>query len=306
MNGVSNVSARTAGRAATALALASVLFPAFAPGLLAQDADQEQAAPPTGDQSRESMALDNTAAQWSLQFAYQANTDYRQDTLASGQVRPEGNKGFFQYRMVAPVPLGKVILLPRLTIRLSENKDGQWAFSPTDLFALIIPFQWSTGRAGLGPDIVIPGSQKVGSSEWAYGLAAAVIQRFFNDKLIVGLLFQQTWGRRDVVDLSQPVPIPTGMRETGANPLVINPFITLQLGGGWYLSTNDLAAQYSWEFKGWKVPVGLRAGYVLVNPKNSWNFYVEYATDFATEDWPGAAAKNKFRLNVSYTIPVGG
>jgi len=271
--------------------------------LHAQATDEEQAA---GEQSRESMALDNTAAQWSLQFAYQANTDYRRDTLASGEVRPEGNKGFFQYRMVAPVPLGKVTILPRLTIRLSENRNGQWAFSPTDLFALIVPLEWATGRAGIGPDIVIPGSSKVGSSEWAYGFATAVIQRFFNEKVIAGLLFQQTWGRRDVVDLSQPVPIPTDRRETGANPLVINPFITLQLAKGWYLSTNDMAMQYSWEFKGWIFPVGLRLGYVLVQPKNSWNFYVEYATEFATDDWPGAAAKNKFRLNVSYTIPVGG
>lgn len=282
-----------------------IVFLSIAPQLRAQEA-VEAAEQQEGDQSRESMALDNTAAQWSLQFAYQANTDYRQDTLASGEVRPEGNKGYFQFRMVAPVPLGKVTILPRLTLRFSENRNGQWAFSPTDLFALIIPLQWSTGRAGLGPDIVIPGSSKVGSSEWAYGFAAAVIQRFFNDKMIAGLLFQQTWGRRDVVDLSQPVPIPTDMRETGANPLVINPFVTVQLGKGWYLSTNDMAMQYSWEFKGWMFPVGLRFGYVLVQPKNSWNFYGEYATEFATDDWPGAAAKNKFRLNVSYSIPVGG
>jgi hypothetical protein len=255
------------------------------------------------EQSRESMALDNTAAQWSLQFAYQANTDYRQDTLANGLVRPEGNKGFFQFRMVAPIPLGKVTILPRLTARFSENKDGDWGISPTDLFALIVPFQWSTGRAGLGPDVVIPGSSKVGSNEWAYGLAGAVIQRFFNEKMMVGLLVQQTWGRRDVIDPDQPVP--TDSTETGANPLVINPFINLQLGRGFYLGTNDLQAQYSWEFKGWKLPVGARLGYVLVTPKNSWNFYVEYATDFATNDWPGAAAKNKIRLNVSLSIPVG-
>jgi hypothetical protein len=276
-----------------------------APPLRAQEA-AEAAEEQDGDQSRESMALDNTAAQWSLQFAYQANTDYRQDTLASGEVRPEGNKGFFQFRMVAPVPVGKVIILPRLTLRLSENKNGQWALSPTDLFALIIPLQWATGRAGIGPDIVIPGSAKVGTSEWAYGLAGAVIQRLFNDKMMAGLLIQQTWGRRDVVDQSQPVPIPTDMRETGANPLVINPFINFQLGSGWYIGTNDMVAQYSWEFKGWKVPIGVRVGYVLVQPRNSWNFYVEYATEFATDDWPGAAAKNKFRLNVSYSIPVGG
>ncbi len=216
---------------------------------------------------------------------------------------PEGNKGFFQYRMVAPIPLGKVTILPRLTVRFSENKDGEWGLSPTDLFALIIPFQWSTGRAGLGPDVVIPGSAKVGSNEWAYGLAGAVIQRFLNEKLMVGLVLQQTWGRRDVVDPDHPVP--TDSTETGANPLVINPFINLQLGRGFYLGTNDLQAQYSWEFKGWKLPVGARLGYVLVTPKNSWNFYVEYATDFATNDWPGAAAKNKIRLNVSLSIPVG-
>ena len=38
---------------------------------------------------------------------------------------------------------------------------------------------------------------------------------------------------------------------------------------------------------------------------SSWNFYVEYATEFATGDWPGAAAKNKYRANVSYSMPVG-
>jgi len=257
------------------------------------------------EQSRESAALDNTAAAWSFQFAGQAMPDYRQDTLASGEIRPEGNKGYAQFRMVAPVKVAGVSVLPRLTMRYSQNKDGEWGFSPTDLFALILPFDWGTGRAGFGPDIVIPGSSKVGSSEWSYGLAGAVIQRFFNDKMIVGLLVQQLWGERTVVDLGQPVPIVTDEIETGAHPLIINPFITAQLGKGWYLSTNDMVAQYSWEFGGWKVPLGLRFGYVLVNPSNSWNFYVEYATEFATDDWPGAAAKNKYRANVAYSMPVG-
>ncbi len=255
------------------------------------------------EQTRESMALDNTAAQWSFQLAYQAMPEYRQDTLAIGEPRPEGNKGFFQFRMVAPISLGKVTILPRLTMRVAENSAGEWGFSPTDLFALIVPFQWSTGRAGIGPDVVFPGSEKVGSNEWAYGLAGAVIQRFFNEKMMVGLLLQQTWGRRDVIDLGQPIP--TDSTETGANPLIINPFINVQLGKGWYAGTNDLQAQYSWEFGGWKVPVGARLGYVLVRPSNSWNFYVEYATEFATDDWPGAVAKHKIRLNVSFTIPVG-
>jgi len=87
--------------AAVVLAIPIVSL-SIAPQLRAQEA-VEAGEQQEGDQSRESMALDNTAAQWSLQFAYQANTDYRQDTLASGEVRPEGNKGYFQFRMVAPV-----------------------------------------------------------------------------------------------------------------------------------------------------------------------------------------------------------
>ena len=31
----------------------------------------------------------------------------------------------------------------------------------------------------------------------------------------------------------------------------------------------------------------------------------EYDAEFAAADWPGAITKNKIRLNVSYTIPVG-
>lgn len=255
------------------------------------------------EQSRESAATDATASAWSFQFAYQGMPDYRQDTLANGDARPEGNKSYLQYRMVAPITVGGLKILPRLTVRYSESAGGDWGFSPTDLFALILPFDWGTGRAGLGPDIVIPGSSKVGSSEWSFGVAGAVIQRLFNDKLMVGLLLQQTWGQRDVYDLEQGVPVDDV--ETGANPLVINPIVTLQLGKGWYLATNDLAAQYSWEFGGWKFPIGARLGYVLVNPTNSWNFYVEYASDLATDDWPGAAAKSKYRANISYSMPVG-
>ena len=101
------------------------------------------------EQSRESAALDNTAAAWSFQLAGQAMPDYRQDTLASGEVRPEGNKGYAQFRMVAPVKVAGVSVLPRLTMRYSQNKDGEWGFSPTDLFALILPFDWGTGRAGV-------------------------------------------------------------------------------------------------------------------------------------------------------------
>ena len=44
------------------------------------------------EQSRESMAVDATASQWSFQFAYEGFFDYRDDTMKNGMQRPEGNK----------------------------------------------------------------------------------------------------------------------------------------------------------------------------------------------------------------------
>ena len=53
------------------------------------------------------------------------------------------------------------------------------------------------------------------------------------------------------------------------------------------------------------LPIGLRAGWVNVTDKGSWNFYGEYQTAAIYSDYPGPAVKNSVRVNVTYTIPVG-
>ena len=252
-------------------------------------------------QSRESMANDATATQWSFQLAYQGMLDYNQDTLSSGSVRPEGAKGFVQFRMVAPIPIkggptrGGVTILPRLTVRYTQNAQDEWGLSPTDLFALIVPLEWSWGRAGLGPDIVIPGKEGFGSTEWQYGLATAAIMRAFNDKLTFGLLLQQVWGKTD----------PSRPGEVVAGNFIFNPFANYVLGKGFYIATNDLQSQYNWDTNGLLVPIGLRFGYLLIKPKQTFNFYAEYSTTVYTDNWIAPAPKNQIRLNVSYQIPVG-
>ena len=49
----------------------------------------------------------------------------------------------------------------------------------------------------------------------------------------------------------------------------------------------------------------MRVGKVNVKPNGSWNFYFEYQTALIYDDWQGAAVKNSYRFNVSYTWPVG-
>ena len=71
----------------------------------------------TGEQqSAASKAMDATATQWSFQFAYQSMPDYYDD-LVNGVPRRPGLDNYLQLRVVAPVPLKGLTILPRLTIR---------------------------------------------------------------------------------------------------------------------------------------------------------------------------------------------
>ncbi len=258
------------------------------------DTEGEEAA---GGQDRESMALDSTATQWSFQLAYQTMPNYYDDIVDNGLPRPTGNDDYVQLRVVAPVPLKSFTLLPRLTLRHYENSAGESGMGNTELFALIMPkkWDWGTGRVGLGPLVTLPGSEKVARDEWGYGLAGAVVNT--SGQWYYGLLLTQSWRGVD------PTVIPAGQSDT--NPLGIAPFLNFRLDKGWYVGNGDMVAQYNWNNGEFYLPIGIRAGKVLVQPKSSWNFYVEYQTSLIKSSWNGAAVKDSFRLNVTYTMPVG-
>jgi len=72
-------------------------------------------------QSRDSQAMDATATQWSFQLAYQWMPDYYQDMINDTTTRPLGLDNYLQLRIVAPVPLKGLTILPRLTLRHYED-----------------------------------------------------------------------------------------------------------------------------------------------------------------------------------------
>ena len=241
------------------------------------------------DQSRESAAVDPTAAQWSFQLAYEGNYDYLEQDL-----RGVGNKGFLQFRLVAPVPPTEsfpVSLLPRLTARMVQNSAGDYGFGQSDLFILGIAQQWSSGRWGFGPQINFPAAEGFGSKNWGYGLAAAVTQRELNDDLFMALLLQQVF--RD-----------DGTGATRAAPLAINATFVYQLGKGFYVGNGDFVISYDWQNSAWFVPFGIRLGKAFINPDGTWNTYIEYRTWSYENDWQGPIADHNLRINVQYQIPV--
>ena len=249
-------------------------------------------------QSRESMAMDATATQWSYQVAYQLMPDYYNDEV-NGSPRRAGLDNYLQIRVVAPIPLKKLTILPRLTIRHYEDVEaGKSGFGNTELFALIVPkaTDWGTGRAGIGPLITAPGNPDVAKDEWGYGFAAAIVNN--SGQWFYGLLFTQTWRGVD------PNTLPAGTSDI--NPLGIAPFLAYRFGSsGIYLQTADMVALYDWNTKGFYLPVGARFGKVWVLEKSSWNVYAEYKTSAVYKSWEGSAVKNSYRFNVSYTMPIG-
>ena len=258
----------------------------------AQDEEESSA------QSRESAAMDATATQWSFQLAYQLMPDYYTDDV-DGVPRAPGLDNYVQLRIVAPIPLKGITILPRLTFRHYEDlKTGKSGLGNTELFALIVPgfTDWGSGRAGIGPLVTFPGNPNVAKNEWGYGFAAAIVNN--TGQWFYGLLFTQSFRAVDPNALSP--------KESDVNPLGIAPFLAYRFGKtGIYLQTADLVALYDWKTKGFYLPVGLRFGKVWVFEKSSLNVYAEYRTSAVYKNWKGPAVKNSYRINVSYTIPVG-
>ena len=251
------------------------------------------------EQSRESMAMDATATQWSFQFAYQWMPDYHTDILSDGTTRRKGLDNYAQLRIVSPIPLKTLTLLPRLTFRHYENLEtGKSGLGNTELFVLIIPgfSDWGSGRAGIGPLVTMPGNPDVAKDEWGYGLAAAIVNN--SGQWFYGLLFTQSFRAVDPNTLSPG--------QTDTNPLGIAPFLAYRFGKtGMYLQTADMVALYDWKSGGFYLPAGARFGKVWVFETSSLNVYAEYKTSAIYKNWEGSAVKNSYRLNVSYTIPVG-
>ena len=255
------------------------------------------AAQDSEDQDAQTKALDSTATQWSFQFAYQTMPNYYDDTLDDGSTRPAGMNDYLQLRIVAPIPLKSLTILPRLTFRHYENPQGESGIGNTELFGLIIPksWDWGDGRFGIGPLITLPGDEKVAKDEWGYGFASVIVNG--KGKWFYGLLLTQSWQSVD------PDALPAGKSDT--NPLGLAPFLNYRLSKGWYVGNGDMVIQYDWDSKQLYMPLAIRLGKVIVLPNNSWNLYAEYRTSVIYDNYPGAAVKDSYRLNVTYTMPVG-
>jgi hypothetical protein len=266
--------------------------------------DRRPADPSDGDlgvetgaegQSLESAANDATAAMWTFRLSLEGRT-WITDEGPTGQPRPEGNRDQLMLRFVAPMPLGKNLkLINRVTLRDNEAADKSSGAGDAEYFALCVPFEWSTGRWGIGLQINFPAeSAKFGNDVWRYGFASAWLERVGN-KILTGALVQRVWGKTDREDPDRQV----------AQPITIQPVFNYSLKNGYYVNIGETAFSYNWNANAWLIPFGFRFGKVFITEKGStYNLYGEIRKAVVCDDWPGSVLDTAFRVNLSYAFPM--
>jgi hypothetical protein len=273
--------------------LALVLVTASVPAL-AQETEEDSDA--LGGQSLESAANDATASMWTFQLSWEGRT-WLDETGPDGQPRPEGNRDMWQLRFVAPIPLGENLkVINRVTMRNNEAADRTSGAGDAEYFALFVPFEWATGRWGIGPQVNFPAeSSKFGSDKWRYGFASAWLERV-GDKVLTGVLVQQIWGQTDPMDPDRQV----------AQPVTIQPVFNYSLKKGLYINIGETAFSYDWDTEAWLIPLGFRFGKVFITDQGStWNLYGEVRkTIYHGDNWRGSVLDTAFRVNLSYAFPM--
>jgi len=239
---------------------------------------------------------DPTAAAISVSFGWEF-FDWHDDEIAPGETRPQGNNNNFNSRVVMPLAAGTLgspwPIINRFSFANVKAPGGTSGSGNAEFISLFIPKTWATGKVGIGPALNLPADDKqFGSNVWRYGLAGVVLENSFEGRLMWGVLVRQVWGKTDA-----------NSNKTLASPFALQPIAVYQLSDGWYLSNGESAIAYNWQKNEWLVPLGIRLGKTIKGRKKGiWNMYGEYRTNVVYKDWPGAAAKNIFRISVSYTF----
>ena len=239
---------------------------------------------------------DPTAAAISVSFGWEF-FDWHDDEIAPGQTRPQGNNNNFNSRVVMPLAAGTLgspwPIINRFSFANVKAPGGTSGSGNAEFISLFIPKTWATGKIGIGPALNLPADDKqFGSNVWRYGLAGVVLENSFEGRLMWGVLVRQVWGKTDA-----------NSNKTLASPFALQPIAVYQLNDGWYLGNGESAIAYNWQKNEWLVPLGIRLGKTVKDKKGgTWNMYGEYRTNVVYKDWPGAAAKNIFRISASYTF----
>jgi hypothetical protein len=203
-----------------------------------------------------------------------------QDTYApafQGQLRGQGN--FFSIAVGMPLPQYRLLPFPQLSlltipaaVTLPLPTGSFTGFGDIRFVDLAVIDAGHRLLFGIGPTFVFPTASDpaTGQDKWQVGPAAAAA--FAARKWLLGVLAQN------------PISFAGNSKRPAANELVLQPFITYQLGQGWFLRSEPQMV-FDWETNKQVLPIDAGIGRVFKIGPQYVNCFVEPAWN-VTNDGP--------------------
>ena len=219
-----------------------------------------------------------------------------QDSYApafQGHLQGQGN--FFSIAVGMPLPKYRLLPLPQLspltipaavTLPLPLPFGSSTGFGDIRFVDIAVLDAGHSLLFGLGPTFVFPTASDMfsGQGKWQVGPAAAAA--FVPRNWLLGVLAQN------------PISFAGDSNRPGANALFLQPFITYQLGHGWFVRFEPQMI-FDWETTKQQLPIDLDIGRVFKIGPQYVNCFVEPAWN-VSNDGPAPRYAITFGLSLLY------
>jgi hypothetical protein len=206
-----------------------------------------------------------------------------------GQLHGQGN--FFSIAVGMPLPTYRLLPFPQLSlltipaaVTLPLPMGSLTGFGDIRFVDLAVIDAGHRLLFGIGPTFVFPTASDptTGQDKWQVGPAAAAALAPRN--WLFGVLAQN------------PISFAGNSKRTAANALVLQPFITYQLGQGWFVRSEPQMV-FDWETNKQLLPVDLGIGRVFKIGPQYVNCFVEPAWN-VTNDGPAP----RYAINFGFAL----
>ena len=197
------------------------------------------------------------------------------------------------FSIAAVIPVRRLNVFPTTQIALLTVPaavtvpGGLTGFGDIRLLDLVVVAEYEDFVLGVGPTFVFPSASEplTGQGKWQLGPAAGVA--YTPKDFLVGVLAQN------------PISFAGDRDRPAANALSLQPFVTYQLGDGWFVRTEPQMV-FDWETHKQLLPVNLGIGRVFkIGPQNV-NCFIEPAWNIATD---GPAPRYALTFGISLLYP---
>jgi hypothetical protein len=213
-----------------------------------------------------------------------------QDTFVPRFNGLQGSGNTATLAVTMPLPKYRLLPFPQLTLLTfpaAVSLPGE-ATGIGDLrFVNIAVFHASPMLIwGIGPTFVFPtaGSRVTGQGKWQVGPAAAIA--FVPKKWLIGVLVQN------------PISFAGERDRKEANAMILQPFVTYQLGGGWFVRSQPQMF-FNWKTGRQVLPLDLGVGRVFKVGRQNINCFVEPFWNM-TKDGPSPEYGFTFGISLLY------